>query len=121
MRWWARQRFDPAALTATLAPDYEEISPVGDVDSRSEVLGFYAPEAKRPAPAMAQDQVAVRTAGDMAIVTLRKSFTPPGAAPRFVRVRYVARRQARDWLMVSAQYTPVAPPRLLRTADAEAR
>ena len=107
----ARERHDPAALAATLAPDYEEISPIGDVDSRSEVLGFYAPELKRPAPVMAQDQIALRTTGDVTVVTLRKSFTPPGAAPRSVRVRYVAQRQARGWLLVSAQYTPIPPAR----------
>ncbi|MGW8141198.1 hypothetical protein [Sphingomonas zeae] len=28
----ARTQFDAAALGSTLAPDYEEISPVGDVD-----------------------------------------------------------------------------------------
>lgn len=107
----ARERHDPATLAATLAPDYEEISPIGDVDSRSEVLGFYAPELKRPVPVMAQDQVAVRTTGDVTVVTLRKSFTLPGAAPRSVRVRYVAQRQKRGWLLLSAQYTPIPPRR----------
>ena len=36
----ARPQFDPAALTKTLAPNYEEIWPVGEVDPRTKVLGF---------------------------------------------------------------------------------
>lgn len=59
----ARTRFDPAALDRTLAPDYEEISPVGDVDTRDKVLGYYAPEAKRPAPPMTNSDIVVHARG----------------------------------------------------------
>jgi hypothetical protein len=40
----ARTDFDAAALADTLAPEYQEISPVGDVDDRAKVLGFYRPD-----------------------------------------------------------------------------
>lgn len=105
----ARLQHDPAALTKTLAADYEEISPVGEVDAREKVLGFYAPELKRPAPAMTSEPLVIRSRGDVAVITTRKSFTFPGAAPRSVRVRYVAERAAGGWLLVSAQYTPIPP------------
>ncbi len=105
----ARTRFDPAALAATLAPGYEEISPVGTVDPRAAVLGFYAPAARRPAPAMTADDTVVRADGDMALVTRRQSFTLPGGVTRSIRVRYVARRAGGRWQLLSAQYTPIPP------------
>ena len=105
----ARTRFDPVALAATLSPDYEEISPVGTVDPRAAVLGFYAPAARRPAPAMTADDTVVRTSGDMALVTRRQSLTLPGGVTRSIRVRYVARRTGGRWQLLSAQYTPIPP------------
>ena len=105
----ARIQHDPTALTKTLAPDYQEISPVGEVDAREKVLGFYAPELKRPAPAMTSEPLVIQSRGDVAIVTTRKSFSLPGGAVRSVRVRYVVERGAGKWLMVSAQYTPIPP------------
>lgn len=105
----ARIQHDPASLTKILAADYEEISPVGEVDAREKVLGFYAPELKRPAPAMTSEPLAIRSRGDVAVITTRKSFTFPGGAARSVRVRYVAERAAGRWLLVSAQYTPIPP------------
>ncbi|WP_244885637.1 nuclear transport factor 2 family protein [Sphingomonas sanguinis] len=105
----ARIQHDPAALSKTLASDYEEISPVGEVDDRGKVLGFYAPELKRTAPAMTSEPLVIRSRGDVAIITTRKSFTIPGGPVRSVRVRYVAERAAGKWLLVSAQYTPIPP------------
>jgi uncharacterized protein (TIGR02246 family) len=107
----ARRDHDPAALARTLAPDYQEISPIGEVDTREQVLGFYAPELKQPAPPMTNDEVAVRIAGDLAIVTQRTSIAIPGRPARAMRIRYVARRTGAAWLLVSAQYTPIPPPR----------
>ncbi len=103
----ARLQHDPASLMKTLAPNYEEISPIGEVDPRAKVLGFYAPELKRSAPPMRSDEVVIHSRGDVAIITMRKSFVLPGATPRSVRVRYVAQRSAGAWQMVSAQYTPI--------------
>jgi ketosteroid isomerase-like protein len=107
----ARLRFDPVALAATLAPDYEEISPVGTVDPRAAVLGFYAPAARRPGPAMTADETVVRARGDTALVTRRQSIALPGGTTRSIRVRYVARRHGGRWQLVSAQYTPIPPAR----------
>ncbi|HEY0084040.1 MAG TPA: nuclear transport factor 2 family protein, partial [Pyrinomonadaceae bacterium] len=38
----AQKNYDAAKLDEILAPDYIEISPAGEVDSRAKVLGFYA-------------------------------------------------------------------------------
>ena len=45
----AQLAFDQPALEGLLAPDYLEVSPVGDVDTREEVIGFYSAEAKAKA------------------------------------------------------------------------
>lgn len=105
----ARIQHDPAALTKTLAADYEEISPIGEVDAREKVLGFYTAELKQPAPAMTSEPLVIRSHGNVAVITTRKSFTIPGGQVRAVRVRYVAERAAGRWLLVSAQYTPMPP------------
>jgi len=107
----ARMAHDPAALATTLAPSFEEISPIGTVDGRDAVLGFYTPDRKTPAPPMTDDEVAVRTTGDTALVTLRKRFAIPGGPTRSIRVRYVAQRMRGRWLLLSAQYTPIPPAR----------
>lgn len=111
----ARAAFAPADLSATLAPDYQEISPIGDVDTREQVLGFYRPEDRKPAPAMQSSERAVVVHGTTAIETERLSFTaqrPDGtSATRAIRVRYVALRTSEGWRLVSAQYTPIPPAR----------
>lgn len=108
----ARTQFDPATLGDTLAPDYEEISPVGDVDSRTQVMGYYAPEAKRPAPPMTTSEMLVRTHGPLALVTARRSVALPNGASRSLRARYVARLDGGAWKLMSAQYTPIPPAKV---------
>ena len=39
-----RNQFDQAAMIAMMAREYQEVSPVGEVDSRERVIGFYAPD-----------------------------------------------------------------------------
>ncbi|WP_294326087.1 nuclear transport factor 2 family protein [uncultured Sphingomonas sp.] len=107
----ARAAFDPDALAATLADDYVEISPVGTVDSRAEVLGFYAPDKRHPAPPMRHDERVVRVSSNTASVTERKAITLPNGTVRAIRVGYVARRTGNGWRLVSAQYTPIPPAR----------
>ncbi len=109
----ARAAFDEAALGNTLAPDYQEISPVGDVDDRAKVLGFYRADQRRAGPAIERADRRTSLHGTFAVETERLSFTmrrPDGVAvTRSVRVRYVAMRSGRDWRLLSAQYTPIPP------------
>ncbi|WP_322964973.1 nuclear transport factor 2 family protein [Sphingomonas fuzhouensis] len=106
----ARRDFDPTLLAATLAPDFVEISPRGEVDSRAKVLGFYDPAHKRPAPPMESDETTVRLVSDIALVTKRLSMVLPGAGGRrSIRALYVAHQGRAGWQLVSAQYTPIPP------------
>ena len=109
----ARAAFDEGALAETLAPDYQEISPVGDVDDRAEVLGFYRADQRRAGPAIAHGDRRTSLHGAFAVETERLSFTmtrPDGvSATRSMRVRYVVVRSGRGWRLLSAQYTPMPP------------
>ena len=111
----ARANFDAAALDALLAPDYVEVSPLGEVDRRQAVLGFYTPDKATPAPTMSFAAQDVRRDGNITIVIGSVDYRVPdqtGATVlRTMRVTYVAQRVGDRWLIASAQYTGVRPPR----------
>ena len=111
----ARAQFDAKALDALLTSDYIEVSPVGEVDRRQEVLGFYAPSKATPAPPMTLGTDDVRRYGDIVVVVGSVNYAIPGpngtTVKRTMRVTYVARRVARHWLMASTQYTAVRSTR----------
>ena len=109
----AQETFDVAKLDQVLAPDYIEISPLGEVDPRAKVLGFYAPDKKPAAgtvPHLTLDEINTRVFADTAIAIARVRFTPPGAAqPAGAGMRVVAvlRASGGQWRIVSSQYTPI--------------
>ena len=109
----ARVAFDPAGRAATRAPGCEEISPVGDVDDRARVIGFYAADQRRAAPAIERGERRTALLPGFGVTTERVSIRvarPDGtAAIRSLRVRYVGLRRGADWLLVSVQYTPMPP------------
>lgn len=110
----AQNNFDQASLKATTAEDFVEISPIGEVDQREKMLSFYAPEQKRPSPQLRVDEPAVRIFGDTALVSARLSYSlnQDGATRSFaMRAGYVARFVDNRWLLVSAQYTGIRPPK----------
>jgi ketosteroid isomerase-like protein len=101
----AQRGFDQAALGRLTAPEYVEISPLGEVDPRDRMLGFYAPDKKQAAPEITVSERTVRVLGDTALVTARLAFGP-GA----MRAVYVARRDKNGWRLVSTQFTPIRTP-----------
>lgn len=107
----AQRDYDPAALGRLLAPDYVEVSPIGDVDTREEVLSFYAPEKKRSAPVMTVSEQLVHRQGDGAVMLAKLGFTAPGpggtARNVALRASFVARRHGREWKLMAVQYTPM--------------
>ncbi|SEM78720.1 protein of unknown function [Sphingomonas gellani] len=102
----AQRGFDQAALARLTAPGYVEISPLGDVDARDRMLGFYAPDKKRDSPPLILTERSVRLYGDTAVETARLAFGPAA-----MRATYVAHRQGREWVLISAQFTPIRTPR----------
>jgi uncharacterized protein (TIGR02246 family) len=112
----AQASFDVASLDRLLAPDYVEISPVGEVDPRAKVLSFYTSDKKAaagPVPKVELDEVSTRVFGDTAVTIGRVSFTPPGAPQPAGRMRavFVLRAAAGQWRLVSSQYTPIREKR----------
>ena len=110
----AQTAMDVPQLAALTADNYVEISPLGDVDPRDKMLGFYKKDDKRPPlPAVALDEVTTRQFGDTAVVTAKLSFTRTvGGQARSVSMRagYVAVKTGGSWKLVSSQYTPMRPP-----------
>jgi ketosteroid isomerase-like protein len=102
----AQRDFDQAALTKLTTADFVEISPVGEVDPRDKVIGFYAADKRQPSPPLTVTEKTVRRMGDTAIVTVRLGYGAMG-----LRGVYVARAAKDGWRLVSAQYTPIRGPK----------
>jgi hypothetical protein len=106
-----RNQFDQAAMIAMMAPEYQEVSPVGEVDSRERVIGFYAADKKSAAPPMTITETVARPAGTIGVVTMRIAYTMPGKdgqmQTRALRAGFVAQRIKGDWQFVSLQFTPI--------------
>jgi hypothetical protein len=106
-----RNQFDQAAMIAMMAPEYQEVSPVGEVDSRERVIGFYAADKKSAAPPMTITETVARLAGTIGVVTMRIAYTMPGKdgqmQTRALRAGFVAQRIKGDWQFVSLQFTPI--------------
>ena len=113
----AQTAFDAKALDRLLSRDYLEVSPLGEVDPRDKVLGFYDPSQKPPASVMATtasvDEVSVREHGTTAVVVARFNYamTSKGEAmpPRSIRATLVCVRDGGAWQVASAQYTSIRP------------
>ena len=107
----AQREYDPVALTRLTTNDYLEVSPVGDVDTREEMLSFYAPEKKRVSPMITISERVVRRDREEAIVVVKLSFTAlgPDEATRAVAMRasFFARRTRGVWRIAAAHYTPI--------------
>lgn len=114
----AQRNFDQPALETLLAPGFLEISPVGEVDTRDEVIGFYSPEAKAKSAAGPQpvsstlSEPEVRVHGDQAIVIAKDTvMLKMGEQSRSVafRVLFHFRRIEGAWRLQTAQYTGLRP------------
>ena len=91
----AQHDFDQAQLRALTADDYVEISPIGEVDPRDKMLGFYDP-AKRSRAVDDHGRQSVRMIGrDAAIAVTGFLFRADERGPRMVSIRavFVARRE----------------------------
>jgi ketosteroid isomerase-like protein len=108
----AQFSFDLPALKELIADDYVEVSPVGDVDPRDKMLGFYAPENRIDGPALTVDDVQVRIYGATAVAIARLSYAMNGSdgKPHPVQMRgmFVARTTPSGWRLVSTAFTPMS-------------
>lgn len=104
----AIQNFKPDVLQAVFAPDYTEVSPVGEVDGRSKVLTFYQPTDKPTGiKSIRLEEPLVRTYGDIAVVIGKEVFEREGGRAIAMRATFVCRRTNQRWQLVSAQFTGI--------------
>ena len=107
----AQREYDQPQLAALTTPDYVEVSPIGDVDTRDEMLGFYAPDKKRASPELMISERLISRQGDIAVLLAKLSFAAPGPGgvtrTMAMRASFVARRTGRAWRLAAAHYTPM--------------
>ena len=115
----AVRRNDASAIERLLASDYIEVSPLGQVDKRAQVLGFYrvaaaAQTGQSSGPGkVVVDELGVRTYGDVAVAVVGESFKlsvagKPVARP--MRSTLVWHQSGGSWKLVSSHHTMVRPP-----------
>jgi hypothetical protein len=106
----AQTHFNLPALRALTSEQFVEISPLGDVDPREKMLGFYVRDTPPPLPPVVQiEEPQVRVFGDSAIVTVKLSLIVNGQ-PRNMRDNFVAHKEGAQWKLMSVQHTPMRPP-----------
>ena len=115
----AVKRNDAAVLEGLLAQDYVEVSPLGQVDKRAQVIEFYRLAARAQTgqsselAEVAVDELSVRVYGDVAVAVVGESFKmnvagKPVARP--MRSTLVWQRLGGTWKLVSSHHTAIRPP-----------
>ncbi len=106
----AQRSFDLPTIRALTAENYVEISSAGELDDREKMLGFYAPEKRTQAPPLTVENELTRVLGDVAIQTVKLTYTMGEARKMSLRATLVAHKRGGQWKLVSAQYTGIRPP-----------
>lgn len=114
----AQTEYDARTLDKILTSDYIEISPLGEIDRREKVLGFYNAEAKAAAAdvkaSVDATEVLIRSYDEFAIVIARLNYKMTAGGKelptRSIRATYVMRKDGKTWKIASAQYTGIRPP-----------
>jgi uncharacterized protein (TIGR02246 family) len=110
----AQRTYDVPALAATTSDDFIEVSPLGEVDPRQKMLGFYAVPSTTPAPTVQLQETMVRVYGDSAIVVAKLAYTMTAngqSREMAMRGTYVAHKTDGVWKLVSTHYNGIRPPK----------
>lgn len=110
----AQRDFEPTKIDAIVTRDFYEVSPLGEVDPREKVLGFYLPANKREAPTMEVTEPSIQVFGNTGTVLVKLSGTATVNAEKrnfAFRAGYVAVNEGGKWKLASAQYTGIRPPK----------
>ncbi len=108
--------YDSVALDRHFHPDYVEVSPVGEVDSRARTLSFYKlPEGKKPASpdSISLDELSVRMpTKDVAIAIFRLTMTFKNGEQKFdmqFRATSCLKLEKGKWLIFGTQAVGMRP------------
>src|SRR5690606_1490258 len=113
----AQMSYSPDKLDKIFTSDYVEISPFGEFDERSKVLGFYDPKTKPDPDKFSSsakfDEFSIRNYGKFAIVIVRVDYTIVSDGktlpPRAMRLMLAFRKIKSEWKIASVQYTGIKP------------
>jgi hypothetical protein len=106
----AIQHFKPEILQTIFAPDYTEVSPVGEVDKRSDVIRFYQPTTHPTGiKSIRLEEPSVRNYNNIAIVIGKEVFEREDCSTMSMRVTFVCRKEKKRWQLVSSQFTGIRP------------
>jgi hypothetical protein len=107
----AQLAFDADMLEKILDDSYFEVSPVGEIDSKNKVLGFYSNENKKPSPKASLQNVNVRVYQQFSVVIAELVFDvvlPNGQNNTITMTgSWVIAVSEMAPVIVSAQYTPL--------------
>lgn len=115
----AVMRNDAVDLEKLLAADYVEVSPLGQVDKRAQVIGFYAVAGRAQTGQPSEltdvvvDDLVVNVYGDVAVVVAGESFKMSVAGKpvaRAMRSTLVWNKRPGGWLLVASHHTAIRPP-----------
>jgi ketosteroid isomerase-like protein len=115
----AVSRNDAVEIDKIFAPGSTEVPPLGQVDKRAQVVGFYQVAARAQAGQPAElaevtvDDLAVDVYGDVAVVIAGESFKMSVAGKpvsRPMRSTLVWHKLAGVWTLVASHHTAIRPP-----------
>lgn len=107
---YAQANFDQKTLEAITHSQYIEVSPAGEVDERSKMLGFYSIENKKQVPVVEVLEPVFREVAEakLVIAKLRYKMQVGEQARQFsIRASYLLCKEKADWKVCSAQYTGI--------------
>lgn len=116
----AEGRGDQRALEGLLAPEYLRVSPAGEVETRSDILGSLAGDQSKEGAKLAVDadtplsEVAFEETKDgVIIVALQNSTRQPVLDERnaLLRVTFLLEKRQGRWVVLLTHYTPLARTR----------
>ena len=106
----ATRNYDWKALDRLFAPEYVEVSPLGEVDVRDKAISFY----KQPGPSpdsIAFDELTVRYPGrDFAVAIFRETATIKRGEKEVTmpfRVTVGLKRHGKEWQLYSSQFVAI--------------
>jgi ketosteroid isomerase-like protein len=110
----AAMSYDVAKLDALLAPDYLEVSPLGELDLRDKVLSFYRVPADQRPPlptALELTEWNLRSLSpDLTVAVYRENLTVNGKDKPMTlsfRVTTILKREKAGWKLVSNHFNGI--------------
>lgn len=107
----AQRAFDQDALDQLLGETFVEISPIGDVDDRASVMGFFAPanyNPQFPPPQIVLSDFKITRGQHSAFVIVKETFKIAKSTSEVsMRAAFSLTQTNGKWVFNTAHYTPI--------------